>query len=240
MTYCKRKKKKCNLYFIFNYAFLFFLTFFYDLKYENKKFVAENTQNSFKKETCNPIKRNYNNASSNVFRIENQTYPKSVVLHKNKSIDFNCLNTNQKSKVILFWSKYYNKKDHGYGIGRSEPFRRHGCLVTNCELTADKSRLMESDFVIVHILEMRQRLTQSPRTRLFKQRYRIYSLLLDKLNYLIDTDRRTELNAKLFRRAHMMVFCISSSYLISLTFINCVINKRFIKLNCSAMSAVKV
>jgi hypothetical protein len=73
---------------------------------------------------CNPIKPNYKN--SNQFQIDNQTYPKSILLHKNKSIDFDCLNKNKNTKIILLWTKYYNKKDHAYGLGFKKPFENHG------------------------------------------------------------------------------------------------------------------
>ena len=34
-------------------------------------------------------------------------------------------------------------------MGKFEPFKKHGCPAYNCEITKDKSRLKESDIVVV-------------------------------------------------------------------------------------------
>lgn len=53
--------------------------------------------------------------------------------------------------MILAWNKFYGETNFGYGLGRVQPFINHNCPVTNCELTMDKSRLEEADYVIVHM-----------------------------------------------------------------------------------------
>ena len=53
---------------------------------------------------CYPIRKNYVNK---YYEIDNEFYPKTLLLHQNKSINFECLNQNKKIKIILFWTKYY-------------------------------------------------------------------------------------------------------------------------------------
>ena len=117
---------------------------------------------------CKPIRYDSNH---NYFKIGNEIYPKSFQLHKNKSIDFDCLNQNKKTKLILFWNKFYGKLDHNYGVGKKIPLAVHKCPVTNCELTNDRSRLNEADFVIVSITDLKEKRSQLPRKRPFKQRW---------------------------------------------------------------------
>ena len=85
--------------FIIFYIFILLLcllAIFYNIKNVNIK-----QSNSLK---CNPIKSVSN---QRFFKIDNQIYPKSILLHKNKSIDFDCLNQNKKTKIILFWTDFY-------------------------------------------------------------------------------------------------------------------------------------
>lgn len=82
--------------FYFFTLFMCLLVIIYDDKYVNIQPL-----NSPK---CNPIKSASN---QRYFKIDNQLYPKSVLLHKNKSIDFQCLNQNKRTKVILFWTDFY-------------------------------------------------------------------------------------------------------------------------------------
>jgi len=93
------------------------------------------------------------------FTIDNQTYPKSFHLAKNKSINFDCLNRNNKIKKILLWNSFFGQDDYYFGLGKSEPFIRHNCPVINCEITNDRRKLNESDYVITH---MRDKLTDLP------------------------------------------------------------------------------
>jgi hypothetical protein len=86
--------------------------------------------------------------------IDGVEYPRYVPLLHNKSLDFGCMRKiNSKPKLILFWTTYFADEKWWYGLGKTEPFARHRCPVDNCELTSNKSRLNESDFVVFHMYE---------------------------------------------------------------------------------------
>ena len=53
-------------------------------------------------------------------------------------------------------------ENFGYGVGKVKPFANNHCPVTNCELTMDKNRLKEADYVIAH---MSDRYDPIPRNR---------------------------------------------------------------------------
>ena len=57
-------------------------------------------------------------------------------------------------KLILFWTTFYGHVDFEFGLGR-RPFEEHRCSVTNCETTADRSRLGQADVVVFHLRNMR-------------------------------------------------------------------------------------
>ncbi len=116
---------------------------------------------------CNPINKSYKQ-----FRVtlDGHTYPKHLNLHTNKSIDFECLNSSKKLKLILLWNKFWNIPDYRYGLGIVTPFLKNNCPVTQCELTTDKSRLHNSDFVIVHMIDKIDYLPQQE-VRPAKQRW---------------------------------------------------------------------
>ncbi|RNA14438.1 glyco 3-alpha-L-fucosyltransferase A-like [Brachionus plicatilis] len=121
--------------------------------YQNKKYV------------CSPLNLN---TKQFFVEIDGQTYPKIVPSFFNASINFECLNSAQtKPKLILLWNEYGPWKDYKYGLGKYEPFIRRKCPVTNCEITKDKSRLAESDLVLVH---MRSKYSKLPLDRPYKSR----------------------------------------------------------------------
>ena len=103
------------------------------------------------KRSCNPILTNSQQYS---VLIDGVKYPTKVPLHKNVSINFECLDQNSTKKIILIYNKYF-KQDEWQGIpyGYRHPFIRAGCPVTNCEIMNDKNRLNESDFVITHMVD---------------------------------------------------------------------------------------
>ena len=78
--------------------------------------------------------------------IDNETYPKSVPIYYNKSINFECLNANSRRPLILFWNKFW---DSEYTNNESR-FKVNGCPVTNCETTVDRNRWNDSNLVVVH------------------------------------------------------------------------------------------
>ena len=102
---------------------------------------------------CNPFS---NNESQHTVLIENSIFPRTVPLNQNKSINFTCLNQNSDVKVILFWTQPTWFKDNR--LGRITPFK--SCPVRNCELTNNKSRINESDFVITHMWDKIQKLPE--------------------------------------------------------------------------------
>ena len=98
---------------------------------------------------CDPVDPNYIQYS---VELDGQIYPKTVLPHSNKSINFPCINNNPNAttKVILTWNDWWGKY---YGYGKKTPFEANFCPVTNCEFTDDRQRLNESDLVIVHGLD---------------------------------------------------------------------------------------
>ncbi|CAF0794199.1 unnamed protein product [Brachionus calyciflorus] len=100
--------------------------------------------------------------------INGQKYPKIIPSFFNASINFDCLNSNlNKPKLILLWNEYGPWVDWKYGLGKYEPFQKRKCPVYNCEITKDKTRLDESDLVLVH---MRGDYSKLPLKRSYKTR----------------------------------------------------------------------
>lgn len=98
-----------------------------------------------KEAQCHPF-----NAKPNQFKVDfnGVSYPKYIPLRDNQTFNFDCMNKNKKSKVILFWTPLYDFKDFYYGLGTKDPFIKHKCPVYNCELTNDRSRVNDSDLII--------------------------------------------------------------------------------------------
>ena len=104
---------------------------------------------SLNKNECDPII--IKNNSSYSATLDDTKYPQIVLLHENKSINFECLNRNKEIKKIMFWNTWFGDEQFGVGLGVRVPFQDLNCPVTNCELLNDKSRINESDYVIVHM-----------------------------------------------------------------------------------------
>ena len=82
--------------------------------------------------------------------IEGRTYPQRIPNFMNKSINFECLNTKSiKKKTILAWNSFFSNAFYGYE--GADSFKRNRCPVTNCELTNNKTRVSEAEYVIVHM-----------------------------------------------------------------------------------------
>ena len=97
-------------------------------------------------------------------------YPQYLYLSQDRKINYDCLNKSSPTKVILAWNKFYGMSSFGYGMGKVKPFVSHNCPVTNCELTNDKKRIGESDFVIVWLTDQIE--VEIPnKNRLSKQRW---------------------------------------------------------------------
>ncbi len=86
--------------------------------------------------------------------IDGQYYPKSVQLYLNETINFDCLNKSKTIKKILLWNTFFGDRSFTYTLGTYEPFKKHNCPVTSCELLNNKTRLNESDYVLVHVSDL--------------------------------------------------------------------------------------
>jgi len=136
-------KNFLNRFSIFILLLFVFIFFLYNIVYtSNIKYSL--LQLITNRNYCNPINETYVPFKIKINGIE---YPKHVSPHLNKSISFECLNKVEKHKVILFWNEFWAWKE--FGIGKDEIFLKHKCPVTRCEITNDKSRLNQSDFVVV-------------------------------------------------------------------------------------------
>ena len=130
----------------------------YKLKRESFKKIASILNNKeyffnkklLKTNSCDPINHNY---KQHYVTINKQTYPKSIPLYNDQSINFDCLNRNSNTKTIFAWTPFMELRDYGIGFGIKEPFRLNNCPVTNCEFTNDMNKLNQSDFVLSHMLE---------------------------------------------------------------------------------------
>lgn len=129
----------------------------------NQSYTANHT--SIEKIECEPIDKMYQQYKVD---IDGVTYPKSIPLFLNKSINFECLNKSSNIKKILLWNPFFADEGYSYGTGKQTPFIKKNCPVTACELISNKSRINEADFVIVH---MRNSISQFPSTRPVNQRW---------------------------------------------------------------------
>ena len=81
--------------------------------------------------------------------INGLRYPQYLFLNQNYSINFDCINQRSSIKTILAWNRWYGEPNFGYGGGKKIPFINRNCPVINCELTDDRSRVNETDMVMV-------------------------------------------------------------------------------------------
>ena len=128
--------------------FQYFPGDYFENKYSHHVMLLdeENDNDSYTTHLCDPIFSNYTQYS---VTIDNVKYPRSVLLHANRSINFECLRKSKQIKRILFWTQPNWYGDDG--LGRVTPFQNQNCPVTNCELTSDQTKLYQSDLVIVHM-----------------------------------------------------------------------------------------
>ena len=141
---------------IIGICFTLLLTYFVNRDNNYESYTRKT--NNFKSE-CDPFTTNFTQIS---IEIDNQTYPTHIPLYQNKSLNFNCLNTNTNTKLILFWNKWFDDPEYGYGTGVSLPFQKNNCPVYNCEITIDRNRIKESDIVVFH---MRDKIGRLPKYR---------------------------------------------------------------------------
>jgi alpha-1,3-fucosyltransferase len=124
----------------------FFYSTFYDQVDLNELFEMENSLLTENK--CSPF---LNDTKQFSILIDGVKYPQRIALYENKSINFECLNSLKKPKVILMWNKFKGKPHMDYPFGVRKPFQILNCPVTSCELTNDRSKFKESNLVLFHL-----------------------------------------------------------------------------------------
>lgn len=166
------------------FAFSYWASTFY-LKIDSNYFVSTNNSQFNNKtattnQICNPIRADSIQYS---VLIDGVQYPTQVSLHKNVSINFDCLDKSSNKKIILFYNAWFGDGNFAIGSGYRTPFKNSRCPVTSCETTVDKKRLNESDLVVVH---MRDNIPQLPKYRPTNQRwvFLLHVILALKKNYL--------------------------------------------------------
>ena len=107
-------------------------------------------------EKCNPFLNSNNTRDQFTVHIDGIQYPKRIALYENETLNFECLNSPLPSSsslpTILMWNKFRgtpNLKSYPYGM--RHPFELLNCPVTNCELTNDHGKFLQSDMVLFHM-----------------------------------------------------------------------------------------
>jgi alpha-1,3-fucosyltransferase len=171
------KHQKCQRYsirslclngFLASAIFLFIFDAYFEKLNINKILINtlwSNIQNQTINSDCSPY---YNLNKTFQITIDNETYPKYTPLYNNINFNFKCMNNNKKTKVILFWNKWFGDSTFEYGLGQETPFKENNCPVTNCETTNDRQKLKESDLIVFH---MRDSIDYLPPERYPNQRW---------------------------------------------------------------------
>lgn len=157
----------------------------------NPSNIKKRAQKILSHSSCNPIIEN----APSQFRvlIDGEIYPKIIPSYHNTSLNFTCLNRlKRRPSVILLWNEYNVWHDWRYGLGSRTPFIKNKCPVTNCEITKDKSRLNESDLVLVHMIHKVKKndlpldRPRSSRLVFFRSESNIYSAIFNEMNGLFN------------------------------------------------------
>ena len=99
--------------------------------------------------SCQPIRKNVDQYYVN---IDGVTYPQFIPSLHNQSIDFDCLNVLNTTKKILNWNTFFGQNCFTFGCSKSFLKERVNCPL-NCEMFDDKSRIDESDLILVHMID---------------------------------------------------------------------------------------
>ncbi len=85
-------------------------------------------------------------ANSQQYQVEldDYVYPRHVFLYQNKSINFDCLNENSKTKIILIQTPIREPEFFSFKTGLITPFKAANCPAYNCELTNDTNKSNQS------------------------------------------------------------------------------------------------
>ena len=100
----------------------FFYSTFYDQVDLNALFGIENSLLTENK--CSPF---LNDTKQFSVLIGGVKYPQRIALYENKSINFECLNSLKKPKIILMWNKFKGKPHLDYPFGVRKPFQILNC-----------------------------------------------------------------------------------------------------------------
>jgi hypothetical protein len=148
-------------------------------------YSAFNETNNKTETTNGDCKPTFTNVKQYSVLIDGIQYPTQTPLHKNVSINFQCLDKNPNKKIILFYNSWFGNEAFSIGTGYRGPFESSGCPVTSCETTNDKKRLNESDFVITH---MRDTIPPFPSFRPKNQRwvFLLYVIIILNISSLLD------------------------------------------------------
>ncbi len=101
--------------------------------------------------------------------LDGKEYPKHVYLHQNTSINFDCLNKNNETKIISMRTEIFKNKFMEFETGLITPFLKNNCPVTNCEFTNDEFKLNKSHLVLFEMGTNTYKFI--PSRRLSNQRY---------------------------------------------------------------------
>lgn len=85
--------------------------------------------------------------------IDGIIYPQYLYLSQNKSINYDCLNKSTPVKKLFSWNKFYGERNMGYGNGDAQSFQDKHCPITNCQIIDDKSKLNESEYVVILVTD---------------------------------------------------------------------------------------
>ncbi len=97
--------------------------------------------------TCSPVIKQVEFSVS----VDGRVYPQFVPLYRKKSIDFECLQSNKRNKIILLWKKMYGMPFKELYFGHEKQMIANNCPVKNCEFTNNRTKLNHSDLVLFHI-----------------------------------------------------------------------------------------
>jgi alpha-1,3-fucosyltransferase len=153
-----RTKRHFSLFLLLSCVFIFWILLVNNTVHKNsnqlilgdqlitvfKEHISNNTENRNEEAVlCEPF---LHNIKQYQVEIDDELYPKRVLLEYNNSINFECLNKAKQKPLILFWNDYFGDKHYKF-----KNFEDRGCPVSNCETTIDKYRYNESSLVITHM-----------------------------------------------------------------------------------------
>ena len=175
----KRSRKQVSLLAICGVVVLFWLVSWFSTDGRSASLtstrgrLSSHARHTLVNRTCEPIRDVEGNTNRQHYvEFDGVVYPRHVSLYQNRSINFECLNANPSGvKKILFWNSFCDSASFSYGLGVSQPFVDNNCPATNCETFTDRSRIAESDLILVHMRDHIDPLPSPSRQRLANERW---------------------------------------------------------------------